>query len=168
MSQLLKTIDQLIIDARLQDLRLIACMPSDERATNLAAVLSQLNTGYYLLGCGPYNSGLIKLGENEIVLGRQSSPLEEMSESVVDYMINDAVLLTPREVSRNHATIRIDEEEGVISLYDNGSTSGTWLNGQRLDSSGVAVKVEPGSVITLGQSGVNAYLCFEVGESDGQ
>jgi len=163
---LLKTMDQLIIDSRLQDLRMIACMPSDERSQRLALVLSQLNPGYYLLGCGPYNSGLIKLGKSDILLGRQSSPLEDISDGVVDYMVNDAVLLMPREVSRNHATIHIDEEDGNIYLHDNGSTTGTWLNGQRLDSAGIDAEVEPGAVITLGESGVNAYLCFEVEENE--
>ena len=162
MSEILQAIDQLIIDARLQDLRMIACMPSDERSTRLSAALNNLPPGYYLLGCGPYNTGLIKLGHSEIVLGRQSSPLEEMSDSIADYLINDAVHLTPREVSRTHATIRVDIEDGKIYVHDNGSSTGTWVNGQQLDSVGIEVEVEAGSVITLGSSGVNAYLCLAV------
>ena len=143
---------------------MIACMPSDERSTRLSAALSNLPPGYYLLGCGPYNTGLIKLGHAEIVLGRQSSPLEEMSDSVADYLINDAVHLTPREVSRSHATIRVDKEDENIYLSDNGSSTGTWLNGQQLDSVGIEVEISSGSIILLGSSGVNAYLCFAVSE----
>ena len=164
MSRLIKAIDQLILNSRLEDLRLLALTPYEERATNLAAALSQLDAGYYLLGCGPYNTGLIKIGTTGIVLGRQSSPLEELSENVVDFLVNDAVLLTPREVSRNHATIHLSEEDGKIYLQDNGSTTGTWLNNEQLDSAGITVEVELGSVITLGASGVNTYLCFEVEE----
>ena len=166
MSEVLQAIDQLIIDARLQDLRMIACMPSEERSDRLRAALSKLPEGYYLLGCGPYNTGLIKLGYAEIVFGRQSSPLEELSDTVADYLINDAVHLTPREVSRSHATIRVDKEDGNIYLSDNESSTGTWLNGQQLDSVGIEVEVESGAVITLGSSGVNAYLCLSVGVSE--
>ncbi len=164
MSRLIKAIDQLILNSRLEDLRLLALTPYEERAMKLAAALSQLDAGYYLLGCGPYNTGLIKIGTTDIVLGRQSSPLEELSENVVDFLVNDAVLLTPREVSRNHATIHLSEEDGRIYLQDNGSTTGTWLNDEQLDSAGIAVEVELGSAITLGASGINTYLCFEVGE----
>ena len=160
MQELIEAIDKLIIDTRLQDIRMIACMQSDERIARLGASLSQLPEGAYLLGCGPYNTGLIKIGTTDIVLGRQPSPIEDIPDGVADYLINDAVHLTPREVSRNHATIRMDSEDGKIYLSDNGSSTGTWLNGQELDSVGIEVEIDAGSIVSLGSSLVNAYICF--------
>ena len=162
MNTVLQLLDQLILDARLEDIRMIASMSVEERQQRLAASLSKLSSGHYLFGCGPYNVGLIRLGQHEITLGRHASPIEESSDAPVDYEVNDAIHLSPREVSRTHAKIRVDPDGGV-RVIDDGSSTGTWVDGVAIDPGEPGVEVASGSIIRLGSSGINSYLCFTVG-----
>lgn len=59
----------------------------------------------------------------------------------------DAVILLDKDnqVSRNHAQLSVDEQ-GMTELSDLGSTNGTFLNNQKIDSSQLA----PGDVIRIG------------------
>ena len=159
--------DELIISARLQDIAEIARSERADRLSRLAAVIAALGPGHYLIGCGPYNTGIIRLGPTDIILGRSASPLEEMSDTVVDYCINDAVYLGPREVSRVHAAIRVDRDETgstTCLLRDEDSTCGTYLNGRQIGEGDCPnpAMIEAGDIVTLGPSGINAYLCIQI------
>ena len=57
-----------------------------------------------------------------------------------------SVSLNDDSVSREHAMVRC--HDGKISVYDLGSTSGTWVDGQRIDG----YKVNNGDVISMGRS----------------
>ncbi len=166
MNAILQLLDQLILDARLEDIRLIASMSVENRHQRLAASLGKLGPGQYLFGCGPYNVGLIRLGQHEISLGRHASPIEESSTSPLDYEVNDAIYLSPREVSRSHATIRVDEH-GEVWVVDESSTTGTWVDGVAVESGEPGVRVSSGSVIRLGPSGINTYV-FLLIEADSE
>jgi len=158
--------DELIISARLQDIAVIARSERSDRLDRLEVVLHSLSLGHYLIGCGPYNTGIIRLGKTDIILGRSASPLEEISDRVVDYCINDAVYLGPREVSRVHASFRLVDEGEHCTVCDEGSTCGTFLNSRQLGEGNCPnpAIMEAGDVITLGPSGINAYLCIRVME----
>ncbi len=157
MDATLQVLDKLILESRLQDVSLIARMSAEERQARIGNSLRKLPPGRYLFGCGPYNVGLIRIGEHEIRLGRHSSPIEDNSEFAIDYDVNDAIHLSPREVSRSHATISVDSS-GVVRVVDEDSTTGTWVDGVRLDSGEPGFEVSHGSIIQLGVSGINAYM----------
>jgi len=164
------TIDQLILQSHLADISLLAQADRSDRVAALVTVLAKLRPGAYLLGCGPYCCGLFPLTVDAVVLGRPVSPLEELPETVVDYTVNDAVWMLPREASRVHATIlrRRDAGGAMYSIRDESSTAGTFVNGQRVSVTGEAsdatgsVRLETGDVISLGASGVNSYIFIEI------
>jgi len=58
------------------------------------------------------------------------------------------VVFHDRSVSRRHA--RIEEVEGVFRIYDEGSTSGTWVNFTQVPK-GQGRQLQPGDVINLGR-----------------
>ena len=79
---------------------------------------------------------MLRLGPDETTLGRSAEntfPLDDMT------------------VSRRHATVRMDAR-GLVTLTDEGSTNGTFLNGSRLDANRT-VTIEDGDRIQFG-SGV--------------
>jgi hypothetical protein len=128
-------IEQLSIRARLQDLAVHVTEGEANRLVKIYAVLDKLDPGVYLIGTGPYTQGVFSLMCDAIVIGRLATALEEPLGVPLDVLINDAVTLTPREVSRVHCAIY--RREGVIKhdywLIDRGSTCGTYLNGQKLE-----------------------------------
>src|SRR4030042_5375436 len=75
----------------------------------------------------------------EFVLGKANVTLGRAT-------INEIVLLHDSKVSRHHA--RIDKKEAGFTIVDLGSTNGTYVNGNRVASSGLA----PGAVIKLGDT----------------
>jgi len=160
------TVDRLIVESRLRDVSLIAQSDRSDRVRTISAIISRLRPGAYLLGCGPYCCGVLPLTVDEVVLGRPPSPLESVPDIVVDYTLNDAIWMVPREASRVHATIlrRQMGDTTEYSIRDENSRTGTYVNGQRVgDAVGNDVAVEPleltnGDVISLGPSGINSYV----------
>jgi len=156
--------DRLILESRLRDISLIAQSDRSDRVGAISAVISKLRPGAYLLGCGPYCCGVLPLTVDEVVLGRPPSPLEALPDSVVDYTLNDAVWMVPREASRVHAKItrtRCDDSTVEYRILDLASTCGTFVNGTRIDSDGDGQPLGHGDVISLGPSQINTYVFYE-------
>jgi len=138
-------------------------------AARLNAVVEKLDPGVYLIGSGPYSQGVFSLMTDEVVIGRQATPLEKMLDNPVDVFVNDAAMLTPREVSRVHC--RIYRAQGTFQhdyfLLDCGSTCGTYLNRDKLEPPmsadpdeirRVSRSLGAGAVISLGPSGINTFV----------
>ena len=66
-----------------------------------------------------------------LVFNRQIIPLEKAITRLGRQLDND-IVFNEEFVSRFHAEIRL--EEGKYVLYDNESTSGTFVNSQKIDS----------------------------------
>lgn len=66
-----------------------------------------------------------------LVFNRQIIPLEKVITRLGRQLDND-IVFNEEFVSRFHAEIRL--EEGKYVLYDNESTSGTFVNSQKIDS----------------------------------
>jgi pSer/pThr/pTyr-binding forkhead associated (FHA) protein len=98
----------------------------------------------------------------EVVLGRLATPLEKPLDKPVDIFCEDAVCLTPREVSRYHAMVfRLGDINKRYFLRDLGSTCGTFVNGGRLQVDGEkepTAELHHGDVISLGPSLINTYV----------
>jgi len=160
--------DRLVLESRLRDLALIAQTDRRDRVGAIAAVLSKLHPGAYLVGCGPYCCGILPLTVDEVVLGRPPSPLEAVPEGVADFTLNDAVWMLPREASRIHASILRKTENGQTSywLRDQNSRAGTYVNFHQIGvdeegaATGEAKELSTGDVVSLGPSGVNSYVFF--------
>lgn len=93
-------------------------------------------SAYLIVIRGGIPGAMLMVGSDETTLGRSaenSFPLDDMT------------------VSRRHATVRTDSH-GVVTLTDEGSTNGTFLNASRLEA-GRPYGVEDGDRIQLG-SGV--------------
>ncbi len=83
---------------------------------------------------GPYAGQGFPLGGQNISVGRDDG--------------NTIVLKADVTVSRNHG--RIVLENGRLTVYDNGSSNGTFVNGVRISGSAAVV---PGDVVQFGASG---------------
>ncbi len=97
-------------------------------------------SAYLIMIRGGIPGAMLRVGPEDTTLGRSAEntfPLQDMT------------------VSRRHATVRMDAR-GLVTLVDEGSTNGTFLNGRRLDV-GRPVTVEEGDRIQLG-SGVLVKL----------
>jgi hypothetical protein len=92
---------------------------------------------------GPTPGKAFDLSKNEISIGRDVSN---------DIIINDA------EISRRHA--RLTAQPGGYVLEDNGSTNGTFVNGQRLMGPHL---LRPGELVLFGE---NVGMAFEPVEPD--
>jgi pSer/pThr/pTyr-binding forkhead associated (FHA) protein len=162
-------IDQLSIGARLSDLALFMTDGEIVRAQKIYAVVEKLDPGVYLIGTGPYSQGVFSLMNDEVVIGRLATPLEQILDKPVDVFVNDAATLTPREVSRVHC--RIYRAQGTFQhdyfIVDQGSSCGTYLNGEKLDPAKsmseddvrrVSRSLNLGDVISLGPSGINTFV----------
>ena len=171
--QLSSRFEKLSVTARLQDTAYF--MRSDEatRIQLVQAVLQRLDPGVYLVGTGPYTQGIYSLMSDEIVIGRLATVLENPLGQAIDVFVNDAATLTPREVSRLHCAIY--RRQGVVShdywLIDQGSTCGTFLNGQKLEAPKtkeedemrrVSQSLSDGDVISLGSSLVNTFMIADL------
>jgi len=154
--------DRLGRTARVQDLSLLLAQSETDRITRVAAVLSKLDRGAYLIGTGPYTQGVYSVMCEEVVLGRLATPLESPLDKPVDIFCQDIACLTPREVSRYHAQItRIGDTICTYTVKDLGSTCGTFLNGKRVESE---TELSAGDVISLGPSHVNTYIFVQLSE----
>lgn len=164
-------VDRLVWDSRFRDLAIIAQVDRSERVGAIAAVVSRLRRGAYLIGCGPYSCGILPLTVDEVVLGRPPSPLESLPDSVADYTLNDAVWMVPREASRIHASILRRQARGIAEylVRDEDSRTGTYVNGERVGVdehggvTGAPAALASGDVVSLGPSGVNSYVFFVAG-----
>ena len=168
-SQLASKLDDLAIACRLQDLAVFTLDGRTDRIDKVQKVLSALDPGVYLLGAGPYSQGVTSLMCDEVVIGRMSTPLEQIRDRAVDIFVNDAVGLLPREVSRVHCIIyrREGVERHDYWVMDNQSACGTYLNGERLEQTQSDSEQEKirrsralasGDVLSLGPSGINSFI----------
>jgi pSer/pThr/pTyr-binding forkhead associated (FHA) protein len=69
-----------------------------------------------------------------------------------------SIRLDDSRVSRQHCELRF--EDGAWSVYDNGSTNGTWVNNQQIDR----WRLEDGNIITIGR--VRLYFRLDVPPPD--
>jgi hypothetical protein len=97
----------------------------------------------FVMRSGPTPGKVYDLSKNEISIGRDVSN---------DVIINDA------EISRRHA--RLTAQPGGYVLEDNGSTNGSFVNGQRLMGPHL---LRPGELVLFGE---NVSLAFELVEFD--
>jgi hypothetical protein len=166
-------IEQMGVKARLSDVGLFMMDGEATRAQKIRAVLAHLDSGVYLIGAGPYTQGVHSLMCDEVVIGRLATVLENALDRPVDVFVNDAVTLTPREVSRVHCAIY--RKEGVTKhdywIIDRGSTCGTYVNGERLetpstvDSDDMRIAsrgLEGGDLISLGSSLINSFVFVDL------
>ncbi len=167
-------IEQLSVAARLHDLALFMKDGEASRALYIKAVLDRLDAGVYLIGSGPYTQGVHSLMCDEVIIGRLATVLEKPLDQPIDVFVNDAVTLTPREVSRVHCSIY--RKEGVVShdywIIDRGSTCGTFVNQERLqppaaanDSGDMKLRsraLAHGDVISLGPSLINSFVFVDL------
>lgn len=159
-------LDCLVLESRMRDISLIAQTDRTQRVGTIAAVMSELAPGGYLLGAGPYCCGILPLTVDEVVLGRPPSPLESLPEKVADFTLNDAIYMVPREASRIHAAIVRRRRNGTTDywLRDESSKTGTYLNGRRINDGAEnsyadnPVRLTSGDIVSLGSSGVNSYI----------
>jgi hypothetical protein len=160
--KLANKIDRLARTARVQDLSLLLAQSDLERIGKIAVVVEQLGRGEYLIGSGPYTQGVYSIMSDEIVLGRLATPMESPLDKPVDIFCQDVPCLSPREVSRCHAMVfRLGEAQMRYFVRDLGSTCGTYVNGERLQTDSdqePAAELKHGDVISLGPSHLNTYV----------
>lgn len=167
--RLASKLDDLAVACRLQDLAVFTLDGRADRIDKAQRVISALDPGVYLLGAGPYSQGVTSLMCDEVVIGRMSTPLEQIRDIAVDVFVNDGVGLLPREVSRVHCVIY--QREGVERhdywVMDKGSACGTYLNGKRLEQAQSDSEEERirtsfgltnGDVISLGPARINSFI----------
>src|SRR5262249_25019983 len=90
-------------------------------------------SAYLIMIRGGIPGTMLRVGTEEPTLGRSAEntfPLQDMT------------------VSRRHAKVRMDAR-GLVTLIDEGSTNGTFVNGSRLEA-GRPVAVEEGDRIQFG------------------
>ena len=162
-NDLLQAIDHLIVASRIRDLSHYALGDREVRLQRLGAVLSRLPEGWYLIGVGPHFSEIIKVGSDPITIGRAASLNEEPLDTVIDYAVNDATLLGPREVSRLHVSVRLSSDGEGIEVRDESSTTGTYLvpTSERFPTDEWVVIVG-GQGVGLGPSGVNVFVVLKI------
>lgn len=167
--ELAMKVEKLGVAARLSDLSLFMSDGELARAQKIYAVLSKLDQGVYLIGSGPYTQGVFSLMADEVVIGRNATPLEKMLDRPVDVFVNDAATLTPREVSRIHCSIyrAVGTFQDDYFIVDRGSTCGTYLNSEKLEKPTsddadeirrVSRSLSQGDIISLGGSAVNTFV----------
>jgi hypothetical protein len=133
----------------------------------------RLADGYYMLGLGPYNAGLVKMDYEELLLGREVPEFIGVGMPVGGFRVSTPEAFLNVEVSRIHAKIfrRGSEAQPVYSIVDLRSTCGTYVNGeelQRPDIEGASEadcsrELKSGDFFSLGPSAVNLFLFFQKG-----
>jgi pSer/pThr/pTyr-binding forkhead associated (FHA) protein len=140
----------------------------------LEKTLLKLPGGYYLLGLGPYNAGLVNLDFDEVLIGREVPEFIGVGMPVTGFRVSSPDAFLNTEVSRLHAKVvrrcLLSNREYV--LVDMRSTCGTYLNGDAIpapdDLGGVsetdcAAPLKSGDFFSLGPSAVNLFLFFQKG-----
>jgi hypothetical protein len=138
----------------------------------LEKTLLRLPSGYFLLGLGSYNAGLVKLDFEELLIGREVPEFIGVGMPVSGFRVSSPDAFLNTEVSRLHAKVtRRQGLDGVqYRLVDMRSTCGTYLNGDPIpapdDLGGVseddcARPLRSGDFFSLGPSAVNLFLFFQ-------
>lgn len=160
-----QVIERQISSSRTREIAFLIETDKAQRLSAVMAMLSALPPGTYLVGCGPYTAGVHRLTSSSVLLGRRPLPHEDPSGRDTDVFVNDVPWFSPREVSRAHASIVApdDSRDDAFAIRDEGSTTGTYVNGRRVggdDGKGVPnpAPLEHLDVVWLGPSGANAYV----------
>ena len=138
----------------------------------LEKTLLRLPSGWFLLGLGPYNAGLVKLDYDEILLGREVPEYIGVGMPVTGFRVSSPDAFLNTEVSRLHAKVtrHMTGEAPEYRLVDMRSTCGTYLNGEAIpvpdDLAGAseencAQRLRSGDFFSLGPSAVNLFLFFQ-------
>ncbi len=142
-------------------------------SVRLEKTLLRLPSGYFLLGLGPYNAGLVKLDDfEELLIGREVPEFIGVGMPVSGFRVSSPDAFLNVEVSRLHAkVVRQGERNHVLyRLIDMRSTCGTYLNGDPIpvpdDLGGsseeeCARALKSGDFFSLGPSAVNLFLFFQ-------
>ena len=141
-------------------------------SSRLEKTLLRLPQGYFLLGLGPYNAGLVKLDEfDELLIGREVPEYIGVGMPVSGFRVSSPEAFLNVEVSRLHAKVFRRGETGTsYRLVDMRSTCGTYLNGDAIpapdDLGGVSEEdcarpLTSGDFFSLGPSAVNLFLFFQ-------
>ncbi len=141
-------------------------------SSRLEKTLLRLPAGYFLLGLGPYNAGLVKLDFDELLIGREVPEYIGIGMPVTGFRVSSPDAFLNTEVSRLHAKVtRHPIADGAAyRLVDMRSTCGTYLNGDPIpapdDLAGVseddcARPLKSGDFFSLGPSAVNLFLFFQ-------
>jgi pSer/pThr/pTyr-binding forkhead associated (FHA) protein len=141
-------------------------------STRLEKTLLKLPSGYFLLGLGPYNAGLVKLDFDELLIGREVPEYIGIGMPVSGFRVSSPDAFLNVEVSRLHAKVvrRLDSGDALYRLIDMRSTCGTYLNGDPIpapdDLGGAseddcARQLRSGDFFSLGPSSVNLFLFFQ-------
>jgi len=142
-------------------------------STRLEKTLLRLPPGYFLLGLGPYNAGLVKLDDfEELLIGREVPEFIGVGMPVTGFRVSSPDAFLNTEVSRIHAKIvrRAQTSQPKYRLVDLRSTCGTYLNGDAIpvpdDLEGIreedcARPLRSGDFFSLGPSAVNLFLFFQ-------
>jgi pSer/pThr/pTyr-binding forkhead associated (FHA) protein len=141
-------------------------------STRLEKTLLKLPSGYFLLGLGPYNAGLVKLDFDELLIGREVPEYIGIGMPVSGFRVSSPDAFLNVEVSRLHAKVvrRVDSGDALYRLIDMRSTCGTYLNGDPIpvpdDLGGAseddcARQLRSGDFFSLGPSSVNLFLFFQ-------
>jgi pSer/pThr/pTyr-binding forkhead associated (FHA) protein len=156
-------LDNLICTSRLNQLALMMTTERSDRILKMRAALKQLRPGAYLLGTGPSTVGIIPLTVDVVVIGRYATVLEQPTEILVDYAINDTMYFVPFEVSKAHARIvrQKDADAFQYEILDLGSTCGTYVNGANITSTDEKWFLKHGDVVSLGPSQTSTYVFFQ-------
>ncbi|MCC6425608.1 MAG: FHA domain-containing protein [Phycisphaerales bacterium] len=165
-----QTIERQICSSRTRELAFLIETDKAERLSSVMRMLAALPPGAYLVGCGPYTTGVHRVGSAPILIGRRPLPHEDSKGSDTNVLVNDVPWFAPREVSRVHASILPTEDssgEGFM-LRDESSTTGTYLNGHRVGLDDPRSPPNPAplqnlDVVWLGPSGVNCYVWLTAG-----
>ena len=155
--------DRLLVETRIRDLAHYALGERENRVARMAAVFSQLSPGWYLVGLGPHFSDIVRVGTDPITFGRSPSLLEQSPDRIIDYSVNDATLTGPREVSRVHFSVRCSQAGDELELYDEGSSTGTWVgDDQQPIESGQWISIDSGAQVSMGGSRTNLFVAIRV------
>jgi pSer/pThr/pTyr-binding forkhead associated (FHA) protein len=141
-------------------------------STRLEKTLLKLPSGYYLLGLGPYNAGLVRLEFEELLLGREVPEFIGVGMPISGFRVSSPDAFLNTEVSRLHAKVIRRSRVGNFEyrLIDMRSTCGTYLNGEPIavpdDLDGIseedcAAPLTSGDFFSLGPSNVNLFLFFQ-------
>ena len=104
-------------------------------------------------------AGLYRLRVETGLMPGDIYPLEK-AENIIGRDVACDVVLQDVEVSRRHAVIRLRND--ICEIQDNGSTNGTYVNGELIES---ATRLTPGDLIGLGET---VKLHFELAVDFGQ
>jgi pSer/pThr/pTyr-binding forkhead associated (FHA) protein len=141
-------------------------------SARLEKTLIRLAGGYYLLGLGPYNAGLVRLDFEELLIGREVPEFIGVGMPVSGFRVSSPDAFLNTEVSRLHAKLvrRVATDGPHYLLVDMRSTCGTYLNGDPVpqpDDLGGASEEDcarpltSGDFFSLGPSAVNLFLFFQ-------